>query len=200
MALSPRDFNTSRNIAIDAEEEIDFTYDTVYLFTWNPKDKFFPDGNNYVMKWDTMLCRVIKHLTRCMSKFCIIPEVSDNGRLHCHGWFVIKDKVKWNKSVRQIIARHGFMKMNRLRATAGFDYYKKDMDTLSGYLPGRQTVITKANLRKALREIALCYFRSAKCTEAGRVTRSSVADYLNEVHGDDLVDLNYIIDFAPVDE
>jgi len=192
MALSPRE--TAEN----AEEDIDYTYDEVYLFTWNPKDKFFPDGNNYVMKWDTMLCRVIKHLSRCMSKFCIVPEVSDNGRLHCHGWFVIRDKVKWNKSVRQIIARHGFMKINRLRAVAGFQYYKKDMDTLAGYLPGRHTVITKYNLRAALREVALCYFRSAKEKLGPKLKRSSVYDYLNEVHQGDIVDMHLGDEFLPV--
>jgi len=175
--------HSTREIALDAESQLDYSYDEVYLFTWNPKDKFFPDGDNYPLKWDTMLVRVIKHLNRCMSKFCIVPEVSDQGRLHVHGWFVISDKIKWNKSVRPKIQRHGFMKMNRLKHVNGFGYYKKDMNSLGGYLPGRITVITKWNLKEALSE---CLHRTWTNHKELIQYRKNILDYCTYETEDEL--------------
>lgn len=107
--------------------------DTVMLFTWNPSDKSIsPLDRN--MKWDTMISKYLKGLHRCCKKFCVVPEVSEMGRLHCHGWFIIKDKVKWVKSVLPKLQRHGMFKMNKMNSKKGLAYYKKDYEVTNELL------------------------------------------------------------------
>ena len=43
---------------------------------------------------ETMVLKYLKYLRRHAGYFCVVPEISDVGRLHCHGWFVISDKIK----------------------------------------------------------------------------------------------------------
>lgn len=109
------------------ETYIDLDMHTVYLFTWNPKDKVKGIQHEYTNKWKGMI-NILKHFSRCMSKYSIVPEVSDAGRLHCHGWFIIKDKIKWHKSVHKLLTSNGLFKMNKMKGKKGLEYYKKDIE------------------------------------------------------------------------
>jgi len=112
------------------DDDIEDIKETVYLLTWNPKDKTIGDDSDQQLKWNTMLCKVLKHLPRACSFFCIQPEVSPSNRLHVHGWVVIKDMVKWNKSVYKILFANGKPKLNKLHYwDSGLIYYKKDIGT-----------------------------------------------------------------------
>ena len=87
-------------------------------------------GLNYEKNWKKMIT-VLRHLRRCCSKYLIIPEVSDAGKLHCHGWICIKDKIKWKKSVRRSIAKHGFIKELKIHNNSSFftrSYYSKEIE------------------------------------------------------------------------
>lgn len=126
----------------------ELTYDSkVYLFTWNPDprifnhDKYFNVKDKKVLSttevkkcWIKML-QVLKHIQRCSSSFCIVPELSDEGKLHCHGWFKLTDKIKWFKSVMPIIKKKGFMKINKLNTPIeNIDYYYKEINETQGIL------------------------------------------------------------------
>lgn len=106
----------------------------VLLITWNPKPRFYNydhlGENDYNLQWETML-KVLLKITRCSSLYCIIPEVSDQGKLHCHGWFNITDKRKYYKSFLPSLKRNGLVKINRCRTLKDevFKYYRKDVDT-----------------------------------------------------------------------
>jgi len=152
----------------ESEGYLDLSVDTVYLFTWNPSNTFWGDQNDYIGKWDNMVCKILKHLIRCMSKYCIVPEISDAGRLHCHGWFVIKDKIKWNKSVRATIERHGIFKMNRMRSLNALHYYKKDIKITLNFLKDRSGVISHLNIKEVLKELRTTVLLEAKGLEARR--------------------------------
>lgn len=107
--------------------------DQVYLFTWNPNDKrICPQDHN--MKWDTMVLKYLKYLKRACRIFCVVPEISDMGRLHCHGWFVINDKIKWHKQVLHKFTRNGRFKMDIMRCTKALCYYVKDLEVTQGVL------------------------------------------------------------------
>lgn len=175
-----------QELATLAEADIDYSTDTVNLFTWNPSPKFY--GNTYNreefrQKWDKMLCKVIRWFPRCMSKYCVIPEVSDAGRLHCHGWFVLKDKVKWNLSVRKILAHNGYIKVNKLRHVNGLSYYKKDMNSLGTYFPNRETVITHRNLKQAFKDVKVSLRLCASAAEPQRA-RVGMLKYMDVLPGE----------------
>jgi len=171
----------ARFLAKLAENDVDYSTDTVYLFTWNPSNHFYRDTLNeyHIDKWQSMICKVLKHFTRCMSKFCIIPEISDMGRLHCHGWFVIKDKIKWNKSVKPMIARHGFDKYNKLRHVNGYKYYKKELHELDNYLPDQVHVLSHLTMKDDIKDIRTKIInKHLLCANTNTVAeKRSVLDY-----------------------
>ena len=81
-----------------------------------------------------MVLKYLKYLRRACRIFCVVPEISDVGRLHCHGWFVISDKIKWHKQVLHKFTRNGRFKMNEMRCTKALCYYVKDIEITQGIL------------------------------------------------------------------
>lgn len=116
-----------------AELDIDeYINRPVYFFTWNPNDKKIC-ADDYNNKWMTMITKCLKYFNSCMLYYCVVPEVSDAGRLHCHGWFIIKDKIKWVKRVKPLLEQNGRFKMSKQKVKGeGFYYYKKDIEETSG--------------------------------------------------------------------
>lgn len=146
MALPYRDFRTKKtpryfcdlildNLFHEREVQI-FTKKTeVHVFTWNPSPKVFPDDLEYKQKWEFMIRKCLKTFRRCMSYYMCIPEISDQGRLHCHGWFVIDDKIKWIKSVLPLLKRNGFIKFNKAKTIKACEYSMKDLEETFGIIP-----------------------------------------------------------------
>lgn len=133
MELSLTDFSPIDIISI-AEEDVNYSIDTIYLFTWNPKDSMEFRGLNYKQKWIQMIMKYLCKLRKCCDKYCVVPEISDAGRLHCHGWLCITDKIKWHKSVLPYFKNNGMFKPNKLRHVNGFVYYVKDLDVTMSLL------------------------------------------------------------------
>ena len=124
--LTPLEITETAEMNIQPEDQ-------VYLFTWNPNDrKISPYDHN--MKWETMVLKYLKYLRRACRIFCVVPEISDAGRLHCHGWFVISDKIKWHKQVLHKFTRNGRFKMNEMRCTKALHYYVKHIEITQGIL------------------------------------------------------------------
>lgn len=123
----------------DAWDDID-VMDEVILITWSPKPRFYNYSphidNDYAMQWRTMINVLVN--TRCLRLFCFMPEISDEGRLHMHGWFVINDKVKYHKSFLPSLKRNGFIKKNKANSHGWktFEYHTKDIASTCKYLPG----------------------------------------------------------------
>lgn len=114
--------------------DIDYSVDNVYLITWNPNRRLVLDGTPFKKKWEAMIVKVLNNLRRCCDKYCIVPEISDAGRLHCHGWVVITDRIKWHKSLLPQMQRNGFVKMAKLRHVKGFEYSIKDAEVTAKIL------------------------------------------------------------------
>lgn len=135
----------------DSEAEIANT-DEIMLFTWNPNPKrmktlYLDDTEDvdYASMWIDMI-KVLRALHRCSNLYVIIPEVSDNGKLHCHGWFRMSDKTKWLKSVCGTIARKGFIKVERMKSLKALkEYYKKSLKVTATLLPKNITVFSSMN-------------------------------------------------------
>jgi len=134
------------------------SYDNnIYLFTWNPRPNFYEYrkiGNNaYDRQWIEMIS-VLKDLRRCSEQFCIVPEISDDGKLHCHGWFALTDKIKWLKSVKKRITNNGFMKINKLHTPIeNIDYYYKEIDETKEILGHAFSVLTHFTCEEVLARI-----------------------------------------------
>lgn len=106
------------------------------LITWSPNPKGMPSKYDMIRnhKW---FCRtVFRRWSSCMHTYCVLPEFNLNGNLHYHGWFQLKDAVKWFKSILPLLKRYGYVKINEARTykvnsyeetSNALYYYKKDI-------------------------------------------------------------------------
>lgn len=117
----------------DAWRDIDFEVDTVYLITWNPKPSFYgydtAGYNNFDVQWWTMIRQLCKHI-RCLEKYALVPEVSDCGKLHLHGWYVVKDKRKYKRGFLPSLRATGFIKIGKVNKHQWktYRYHIKDLN------------------------------------------------------------------------
>lgn len=143
----------SKVVYKDAWQDIE-DYDKVMLITWNPKPKFYDYSiygpNDFNMQWRTMMELLIQAYRACC-RFAFVPEVSDEGKLHMHGWYVVSDRVKYNKSFLPSLYRSGFIKKSRAKSHEfkTFKYHIKELYETHQYLnefDGTTMVITHENV------------------------------------------------------
>jgi len=173
MALS------SIDLARKCEQDIDYAVHNIHLFTWNPNDRFMPEDD--VTKWDTMILRHLKHLTRVSRCFCMIAELSPSGRLHCHGWFSLDDRLKWNKSVKKHFYVNGNMKFNKMRSAKALDnYYVKEVDRTmeDTSISADHIVFCHRNYKTLLGMLKQKYFNK-RLEAQKKLTSRSLLEYLD---------------------
>jgi len=105
--------------------------------TWNPQKRIYahqPNGydpvdQSYDSSWLNMINK-LKYIKRCSTKFCILPEISEAGKLHCHGWFVLSDNIKWIKQVQPLLYNNGMLRITKVKEVRkDFDgYMQEDLD------------------------------------------------------------------------
>lgn len=95
-----------------------------YFFTYSPI------GNTKCAEFTYYdhLVFYFKHWHQCMSQFEINPEFNANGNLHYHGYFVLKDKVRWYRSVLPKLKYNGLVKIDRVKhdLSKSMEYCRKD--------------------------------------------------------------------------
>lgn len=122
----------------DAWNDIE-DYDKVILITWNPKPRFYNydkhGENNFDMQWWTMALLLVE-ADRCCSRFAFVPELSEDGKLHMHGWYVVSDKVKYYKSFLPKLRSSGFIKKSKAKSHnwKTFRYHVKDLEETCDYV------------------------------------------------------------------
>lgn len=118
----------------DAWKELDIDEETVYLITWNPKPAFYNydqgGENNFDLQWWTM-CKTLMKSIRCLNKYAFVPEVSEQGKLHMHGFLTVKDKRKYLRSFIPTLRKNGFIKVCKARSGKWktFKYHVKDLQS-----------------------------------------------------------------------
>lgn len=166
------------SLAKKCESDIDYSTDNIILFTWNPNDRKVGTDENHEMKWDTMVAKHLKQLTRVARKFCIVAELSPTGRLHCHGWFSLDDKIKWVKSVRPHFQMNGNLRESKMRSTKAFYYYKEDIDETKQALSEDYIVFCHRNHKIMLADIKQKYYTKAIEEKPQEVRRMNILDFM----------------------
>lgn len=111
---------------------LDDDVDTPYLITWNPKPRYYNydqgGENDFDVQWWTMCETMMKHI-RCLDKYAFVPEISEQGKLHMHGFFTIKDKRKYLRGFLPTLRATGFIKVARVKKVQWktFKYHVKDL-------------------------------------------------------------------------
>lgn len=143
--MADENTDLSKKVYEYAWDEI-MEYDKVMLITWNPKPRFYAydqyGDNNYVRQWDTML-EILCEAYRTCSRFAFVPEISEDGKLHMHGWYVVADRLKYCKSFLPSLRRAGFIKKSKARTHdwKAFKYHVKEVDETLAFLPGYESIV-----------------------------------------------------------
>lgn len=115
--------------------------DGPYLFTFSPKSLF--DYNKLYMKVYSDVSQYFKSFWYCMDEFEINPELNANGGLHYHGYFIIKDRVKYFKSCLPTLKRNGMVRVEKIKHD--FDkavlYSRKDRTLMESLLKRTSIVL-----------------------------------------------------------
>lgn len=99
-----------------------------YLFTYSPRDitlnptyTYMDHINTYFWGWH-----------KCMATFEVNPEFNQNGNLHYHGYFIIKDKYRWYKSILPKMKYNGLIKINKVvdDLSKAIEYCRKDRELM----------------------------------------------------------------------
>jgi len=125
----------------DAWEQIDETDDILFI-TWNPKPRFYPclskhDDDSVSIEYNTQWLMMLQKLVlvdRCCRNYGIVAEVSDVGKLHCHGFLVIKDRIKFNKQFLPTLKNNGYIKVTPAKSRQWFEYHVEDLDETVRYI------------------------------------------------------------------
>lgn len=107
----------------------------VMVFTWTPNPKrLISYDMNKCHNWFLRL--YWKLFDRCMFDYVVVPEFNQNGNIHYHGWYQLKDPYKWNRIVLPKFKNMGWIKINTAKHIIknSYDqegnalwYYKKDV-------------------------------------------------------------------------
>lgn len=123
----PRDFYAY--FGYEADEDI-FDTDTVYLYTWAPNPARYPTTKPYE-QYRILLDLVLLNADKVFRTFAFSPEMTCNGNVHIHGWYTIKDAVKYFKWWLPKCKQFGFVKVDKMRDKSALEYYKKDIDLMN---------------------------------------------------------------------
>lgn len=150
-----------------AESSIDETQ-PLYLITWTPNPKRLHFKYDMIKNHKWFRRTVFQQCGKCVNLLCMIPEFNLNGNIHYHGFFQLKDKVKWFKKALPCMKRIGFVKISKAEHYKVFDfrpegnslyYYKKevcdnceayDYDYVVLYLPEEEVDAAEKRARNNL--------------------------------------------------
>lgn len=125
-------FETARYIYSDVKQNARLFeginwIDKLIAFTWSPDPQRF-HSKNVKCQWRQMIGAGLRGLFRCAKHICVVPEITIDGRLHCHGWFILHDKVKWFREILPRMKGWGFVCIKLKVDKEWLEYCIKDLE------------------------------------------------------------------------
>ncbi len=130
-------------------------------FTLSPKPRNVKYNQWLLFNWWRKIHEV---LTSFSSNYDIYPEFDDSGRLHFHGIFECKDKIKFYRTQNRL-KKYGFVKYEGHITDKWLTYCRKDLSTTLGvfdcdcnsYIP-----MLKEDYAKLRNELRIDYLNSER--------------------------------------
>jgi len=115
-------------IVREANHDLDPVYDILYAFTWSPDPNKYPTVKPR-SQYKCLLRHCLLSAYKCFGKFVFVPELTNNGYVHIHGYYTIKDKVKLHKWFLPKCRQYGFVliKSKQINKEWYDDYITKDI-------------------------------------------------------------------------
>lgn len=113
----------------DAQDDLDeIDMGNIRAFTWVPNPAKYPSSEP-AKQYKSLLNHVLLSSFKFFRLFCFVPELTENGNIHIHGWFIIKDRVAFYKIFLPKCRQYGFTLIKTNVDEDWFDYVSKDMST-----------------------------------------------------------------------
>lgn len=126
-------------------------YDTdiVYFITWSPDPARYPSSTPSD-QYKVLLDLVLLKSDKLFNSFAFTPELTENGNIHIHGFFTIRDKVKYYKWFLPKIKSFGNTKIERMRKAywrKALDYLMKDCEIMNQIMDNKLPIpLTHINM------------------------------------------------------
>ena len=140
-------------------------------FTWCPNPVKYHSIDNK-KQYIQLLKHILRHSHTFFSAFCFVPELTKEGNIHIHGWYVLKDKIAYYKRFLFKCRQLGFIKIKSNVDKGWFQYLRKDNETMIGVL-GEKIPIPYTHLTDDSLIRGLCAKKSVpKKTKEAMTTKS----------------------------
>jgi len=100
------------DLSFEALELDEINYSNLIAFTWAP------DPNKYAVikpkdQWRALLTHVLFRSHKYFSKFFFTPELTQDGNVHVHGWYIVRDKIAYFRNFLPRCRQFGFVKLKQ---------------------------------------------------------------------------------------
>lgn len=110
--------------ACDDLDEIDKT--NVIAFTWSPDPNKYPSTEPR-KQYKCLLKHILLSSYKYFRLFCFVPELTLQGNVHIHGWYVISDRIKYFKHFLPACRQYGFVKIKDHVTDDWYKYIEKSV-------------------------------------------------------------------------
>lgn len=107
-----------------------------YAYTWAPNPKYYPSYDP-VQQYNCCLNSIFfkQDLCKIFDKFLFTPELTESGNIHIHGYYTIKDLVKYHRWFLPACKSIGFVLVkSKVNETWTSDYVVKDANRMEDIL------------------------------------------------------------------
>lgn len=118
------------------KKQSDYDRKGAVLFTFSPDpkkvlqnlpDKIVDPRQEYRM----LINKYFNSWKKCMLEFEVNPEFSLSGRIHFHGYYVVKDEYAWRRRIQPTMAYNGFIDVKPAQVLSkAIEYSRKDRDKM----------------------------------------------------------------------
>jgi len=193
------------DMCVICEDEIDYSKDNIHCLTWSIKPRTLTNwgrGNfrNYNLQWE-MCCYALKCIDQISDKYVFLPELADDGRLHIHGWFNLKNYRKFYRSFLPYLDKEGWSKCDKVKSTEWYTYYKKDLHITREVIDCEDLVVSHYNHHDVLNtyeeEARLGLIKKPR--PSYKFAQDQACDPVDVVENDPLIILSEPLDKDPLD-
>lgn len=150
-------------------------------FTWSPDPSKFPSFDP-VTQYGSILFTLLKTnvMRRSIYPFLFVPEINENGNVHLHGIYSIKNNGNYYHQFIPYLKRYGFVKIKKNVDIKWFDYLRKDINKYTfGTMPRIITQFQYDDLRYSLIiEPKLLKVKMSLSKHASKRINKKITDYL----------------------
>lgn len=126
---------SDQDVVLKNNCEIEKYYKSLWAFTLCPDPKRYPSYDAEA-QYHTIIQTLLQKpfMRNTFNTFEFYPELTQEGNIHLHGYFSVKDRIKYFKVFLPLCKKIGFIKLKANVDEHWIDYCRKDVDMMEELL------------------------------------------------------------------